>query len=355
VGQRLKSVAAETAACLISGPVVEHPQLPEGLTARPLTADDVVDAAALSEAAEKVDDTGEHWSGDDLTEWWVNDLFDLIQDSLAVRTADGDLVAWATALALPTFRDAFRITLEARVHPAWRGRGIGRALLSWQLARGRELHAARHPESPAVLSVEAYTSMPSLKRLLVRAGLTEERWYFVMERPLTDLPDVRAVEGGELVPFTWDLDDEVRRVHNAAFTEHHGSAEHDVITWHTLFTGQRAFRPDLSVLAVADGAVVAYALAYVFAADTAANGFEQVGLGQIGVLPSARGRGLAKATIGAVLRAAAGRGCRSAWLQVDSENVTGALGLYESLGFTTRRTRVSWSLALPPVAPVHAQ
>jgi mycothiol synthase len=329
--------------------VADLPALPGGLTVCPLTADDVADAAGLLEVAEAADDTGEHWSADDLTEWWVNPLFDLARDSVAVRSAEGDLVAWATTLALPTFRDAFRITLEARVHPAWRGRGIGRALLAWQLARGREVHAERHPESPAVLSVEVYTSMRSLAGLVRRAGLTEERWYFVMERPLTALPDVAAVEGVQLVPFTWDRDEEVRRAHNAAFTEHHGSAERDEVTWRTLFTGQRAFRPDLSFLALADDAVVAYVLGYVFQADTAAKGYQEVGLGQIGVVPSARGRGLAKATIAAVLRAAAEQGCRTAGLQVDSENVTGALGLYEGLGFTKRRTQVCWALELPPV------
>jgi mycothiol synthase len=329
--------------------MADVPALADGLTVRPLAADDVTDAAALLEAAEAVDDTGEHWSPDDLTEWWVNDLFDLARDSLAVRTADGELVAWATVLALPTFRDAFRIGLEARVHPAWRDRGIGRALLAWQLERGREVHAERHPGSLAVLAVEVYTSMPSLERLVQRAGLTQERWYFVMERPLTDLPDVPTPEGVELVPFTWERDDEIRRTHNASFTEHHGSAERDETTWRTLFTGQRGFRPELSALAVADGAVVAYSLAYVFDADTAANGYETVDLGQIGVLPSARGRGLAKATIAMVLRAAAARGFRAAALQVDSENVTGALALYEGLGFTKRRTQIQCALPLAPV------
>jgi mycothiol synthase len=335
--------------------VADLPALPDGLTVRPLAADDVAAASALLEAAEEHDDTGEHWSPDDLTEWWVNDLLDLGRDSLAVTAPDGGLVAWATVLALPTFRDAFRITLEARVHPAWRDRGIGRALLAWQLARGREVHAERQPGFPAVLAVGVYTSMSSLEALVRRAGLTEERWYFVMERPLTDLPASVVVEGVELVPFGWDRNDEVRRAHNAAFTEHHGSAERDETTWQTLFTGQRGFRPGLSSLAVADGAVVAYTLAYVFEADTAANGYETVDLGQIGVLPSARGRGLAKATIAAVLRAAAERGFRAAALQVDSGNVTGALALYEGLGFTRRRTQVQWALLLPPVGAHGAQ
>jgi mycothiol synthase len=171
-----------------------------------------------------------------------------------------------------------------------------------------------------------------------------------MQRPLTDLPVVRPVPGVDLVPFTWDRDDEVRRAHNAAFTEHHGSAERDTDSWQAMFTGQRAFRPELSVLAVEDGAVLGYALAYVFEADTQATGVPETHLGQIGVLPHARGRGLASALIAAALRSGAEQGCRRAGLDVDSDNVTGALALYEKLGFTTTRTRVSWSRSLPPVA-----
>jgi ribosomal protein S18 acetylase RimI-like enzyme len=73
--------------------------------------------------------------------------------------------------------------------------------------------------------------------------------------------------------------------------------------------------------------------------------------GQIGTLPEHRGRGLAGAVISASLQAAVRAGCGRASLQVDSENVTGALRLYEGLGFTVRRTSVSWARMLPPVGP----
>lgn len=329
--------------------MADLPALPDGLVVAPLAPADVPAAEALLAAAEAVDDTGEHWDADDLTEWWVNDLVDLARDGLAVRTPGGELVAWATVLALPTFRDAFRIELEARVSPALRGRGIGRALLAWQVDRGREVHAERHPRSPAVLAVSAPTTMPSLAGLLRRGGFEPERWYRSMERPLIALPEVPAVDGVELVPFAWARDEEVRRAHNASFTQHHGSAERDGTTWRTLFTGQRAFRPELSVLALEDDAVVGYALAYVYEADSRATGHDQVHLGQIGVLPAARGRGVASAAIGAVLRAAADAGCATAGLDVDSDNGTGALRLYEHLGFRAARTQVSWSRALPAV------
>ena len=328
--------------------------LPGGLTARPLSADDAVAAAALLAAAEQVDDTGEYPDAEDVAEWWRGWGLDPGRDGLAVCDPAGLVVAHATVMASPTFRDAFAVYLEGRVRPAVRGRGIGRALLAWQLDRGTALHAERHPEAPGALTVEVPGGMPSLEALVRRAGLEAERWYRGMQRPLTDLPEARPLPGIEMVPFAEDRDDEVRRAHNAAFARHHGSSERDPESWRALFTGQRSFRPDLSRLAVEDGAVVGYVLAYVYEADTAARGTREVVLGQIGVLPPARGRGVASALIAEVLATAAGSDCQSAGLGVDTENVTGALRLYEGLGFRPVRSRVSWTRDLPAVAEVPA-
>ncbi|MGY1633776.1 GNAT family N-acetyltransferase [Geodermatophilus sp. SYSU D01186] len=321
--------------------------LPDGLTARPLTTGDVDAVAALLAAAEPLDGTGEHLDADDLTEWWAGDLLDLSRDGLAVCGPDGAVVGWATATAARGVRDGHRVQLEGRVHPGSRGRGVGRFLLDWQLRRGAELHRRDHPEVPGLLTVSAYPAMTSLEGLLRRAAFAPERWYRDMERPLRDLPEVPAVPGIELVPFTGDRDEEVRRAHNAAFAEHFGSAERDEVTWRAWFTGQKAFRPDLSVLALADGAVVGYVLAYVYEADTRATGVRQTHLGQVGVLRPARGRGVASAAIAAALRAAAATGCGTAGLQVDSENSTGAPALYARLGFAPVRTRTSWVHRLP--------
>ena len=323
--------------------------LPDGFAARPIRPDDVVAVAELLTVAEAVDDTGVHESPEDLTGWWVNELVDLERDTRLVSTADGVVVGFATTIAPPTFRDAYGVHLEGRVLPEWRGRGIGRALLAWQLARGAELHAQRHPGSPARLTATVYTTMPSLEALLRRAGLEQVRWFFHMERPLTGLPPRRSLDGIDMVPFSWDRDEQVRVAHNAAFTEHYGSSERDVASWQVMFTGQRSFRPDLSVLAVEDGEVLGYALAYVSEATAAATGSRESYFGQIGVVPAARGRGVSKAVIIEAMHAAAAQDCQTSGLEVDSENVTGALGLYESLGFATARTQVSWSRQLDPL------
>jgi ribosomal protein S18 acetylase RimI-like enzyme len=329
---------------------LDVPGLPAGLTARPLTLADADAAAELLAAAEAVDDTGEHEDAADLTEWWGRELVDLPRDGVAVVADDGRLVAWATSIAPRGGRDALRIWSEGLVHPGERGRGIGRALVAWQVRRGTEQHAEHAlPGVPGRLVASVYPAMASAARLFDRAGFTAERWYHTMERGLVDVPEGRPAPGVELVPFTWDRDDEVRRAHNASFTAHHGSTERDELAWRSWFTGQRAFRPELSVLALADGAVAGYVLAYVYEADTRATGVATTHLGQIGVLPSARGRGVATATIAAALSAAAEDGCGRAALDVDTENTTGAMGLYERVGFRTVRTRTAWAYPLAPL------
>ena len=321
-------------------------QLPAGLTSTPVTADDLPAVAALLADAEAVDRTGEHPSAADLAGDWVNDLVDLPRDSRLVR--DGDrVVGVATLITPPTFRDAVSVYLEGRVHPGARGRGIGRALLAWQLERGGQVQAERHPGAPARLTVPLPTTMPDAEALVRRSGLVATRWFHTMHRPLTDLPTPRDVAGVELVGFDPARDDEVRRAHNRAFTEHYGSSERDEATWQTMFTGAASFRPDLSVLALADGAVVAYALTHVWESDTAATGRREAHLAQVGVVPEQRGRGLSKAVIAAVLHRAAARDCQVAGLDVDRENGSGALGLYEGLGFTAVQTRTSWVRELP--------
>ena len=329
----------------------QPPALPAGLTARPLRAGDMTALAQVLEAAEPVDETGEHEDAEGLAELLVNDRVDLDRDTVAVL--DGkDLVAYASTVDLGNHRDEYAIMLSGCVHPARRGRGIGRRLVGWEIARCGELHRERHPGMPGRFGVGVPAANTSLERLVRRAGFEPVQYCFVMRRPLTGLPPVGTVDGVALVPYDRDRDEEVRLAHNRAFVDHFGTAERDAYAWQTWFTGQKAFRPELSRLALADGAVVGYSLIYEFDADTAATGVREAYVGHVGVLPEARGRGVASACIAASLHAAATEGLGRAGLTVDTQNTTGALGLYERLGFAVDGREAVWAYRVPAlVAP----
>ena len=59
-----------------------------------------------------------------------------------------------------------------------------------------------------------------------------------------------------------------------------------------------------------------------------------------------RGRGVAKSLLGATAAAFAREGLDFAALDVDAENPSGALALYEGQGYSRDKTRVAWSYSL---------
>jgi len=79
-------------------------------------------------------------------------------------------------------------------------------------------------------------------------------------------------------------------------------------------------------------------------ADTVATGVRDAHFLIIGSLRDFRRRGVAGALIARALRAAADHGFDRASLGVDSENPSGAFGLYERAGFTPKERYVRWTL-----------
>jgi len=90
----------------------------------------------------------------------------------------------------------------------------------------------------------------------------------------------------------------------------------------------------------------AYALGYEWVADTEVTGVREVYVGQVGTRREYRGRGLARAALAKVLTEGARTGYQRASLGVDADNPTGALGLYESLGFSVHSKWITFRRAL---------
>jgi mycothiol synthase len=335
------------------GTVTTDSQPSVALSWRPLRRADVAALTELMAAAEAVDRTEERADEDDVVEHFMSDLIHLDADTRLVWDGE-ELIGYAEVFGQRRVREIHSIWLGGTVHPDHRRRGFGRQLLRWQLDRAEQLHAPRHPTFPANVMCDASETNVGLPALARSEGLEEIRFWFEMmrslESPDTPLPPVRAAQGVRIEPYDTARDEEVRQAHNTAFHGHFGSTERDPEEWKAYFTGARAFRPDLSLLAVEDdrqAAIVGYLLTYVYEVDVVATGRREVYIGQLGTLAAHRGRGVGSVLLATGLTDWAAAGHQDVYLGVDAANETGALGLYERAGFTVHKRSTSWGRRLP--------
>ena len=150
-----------------------------------------------------------------------------------------------------------------------------------------------------------------------------------------------------LEAFDPSIDEALRLTHNEVFRDHWGSTPRDAESWKVWFTGSRAFRAASSYVVLDGETIAAYVLGYEWEADTEATGVRELYIGQVGTRRAYRGRGLARATLAKLLAKAAQAGYQRAALGVDADNPTGALGLYEGLGFVSHQKFISYQLAIP--------
>jgi len=323
---------------------------PAGVEARPIDKGDAGAWAELLAAKEKVDQEGENYDADDLIEELSDPKLDAEKDTIGLW-ADGAMVGYAAVRWRANVIDVDRVGTEGTVHPEWRGRGLGAALLPWIIRRAGEVHAERHPEVDGEINTGAISTNVGAHDLLTSHGFEECRYFFHMQRTFdAPVPEVTVPEGLKVVAYDPSYDQRLMDAHNEAFMDHWGSTPKDEETWKVWFTGSRAFRGDVCRLVVDGDKIVAYALGYEYVADTEATGIREVYIGQVGTLRSHRGRGLARLALAELLTESQRTGYKRASLGVDADNPTGALGLYERLGFTQVSKTISYRLPLTRTA-----
>ncbi|WP_298456990.1 GNAT family N-acetyltransferase [uncultured Cellulomonas sp.] len=323
-----------------------------GLRWRPLERADAGELHGLVAAIEDADQPPTRTDVDEVAEKFDGDWKDMARDSLAGWDADGVLRAYGTAEVRPGDSRTVRAFLDGGVHPQWRGRGIGRALFAWQLGRGRQKLAESGKELPARLAAYAEEDAAGTRRLLAAAGLEPRRYYRTMRRDLAgELPVVELDAGLRVVPWSPELDEAVRFAHNDAFRDHWGSEPATAESWST---GRSKFAPEWSFLVLdeaaepVDGApvVAAYAMTGRYEQDWAVAGYTSGYTEILGVRRAYRGRRLAPALLAASMAAFRADGIQYAELDVDTENPSGAHGLYERLGYEVRHGSVMYSIEL---------
>lgn len=311
------------------------PSLP-GYSLLPPVAADLAEMADLVRAAERHDRLPEVTTDERLAHDFATDLEDPARDALLAREATGRAagLAWLSGNRGGTRKARAIIWLV--VHPDARDGALGDVLLDWLERRSREALSDVDPALPRLIRSWSPADATWIVDLHLRHGFAVARHFFEMRRDLsTPLPEPRQPAGVGIVPWEASLSESIRDAHNEAFADHWGSEPLDATRWRVAVDDDPNFRGDLSRVAVEDGRVVGYALNEVFPDDWEVAGFSSGWVASVGVRGRHRGRGVATALIAATMRAFADAGLEYATLGVDAANPTGALGLYERLGFET--------------------
>ena len=321
------------------------PTHPDVATWRPATADDLGLIHEMVLAADRVDHPTWVTPLDELEEIFDSSSYDPPRDTLLGLDADGRAVAFGVAWVHPSRDVRVNAYLLGRVHPAVRGRGVGRELMRWEHERARQALAGVPTTLPATIMVYAEETDVPARHLAARRGFVEDRWFTTMVRDLSlEIPEIEAAAGDAasvdilLVPYAASWKEATRVARNDAFRDHWGSLETPEERWSHFVDGPH-LRSDLSWLAVEGERVVALALGSVNEDDWEGQGYSSVYVDLIGVTRDRRGRRLAPAVITALLRSARASGLDRAVLDVDTDSPTGANSLYGRLGFEpTERT-----------------
>jgi mycothiol synthase len=260
---------------------------------------------------------------------------------IVIVEVDGQVVAEAQVWR--AVRDGVALfDVGGNVLPAFRRRGIGRALLQMNLRRAAE-RAAIEPKR-AQINVETFAEDTETghRAILAAAGFETVRHFFLMRVPSLDhIPDAPMPEGIEVRPVTTDHHRPIFDAEAEAFKDHWGHREQGDDLFRTMYAKPEL---DTSLWVVAwDGDEIAGVVQnWIWAAENERLGVKRGWLERISVGRPWRRRGLGRAITAAALRRLREAGMEDAMLGVDSENPTGALSLYESVGFTVHSSAAAY-------------
>jgi ribosomal protein S18 acetylase RimI-like enzyme len=269
--------------------------------------------------------------------------FDPVRD-VTVAEVDGVPVAWADRSWVDTTLEPImrEYRMTGAVLPEWQRKGIGTTLLLHNEERQRELARTHETDHPRVFGSWTSTRQASAIALLKTHGYEEARQFYEMTRPLDEpIPDVPAPEGLEIRPVREDEYRKIWRADVEAFKDHWGGFE-DSEEQYQRWLVRPDFDPSLWVV-VYDGETVAGAS--INAISTEEN--EQLGvkrgwLHSVFTMREYRRRGVARAAVAQSLKVLKERGMDTGILGVDATNPTGALRVYEGLGFSVAEHSTAW-------------
>jgi mycothiol synthase len=305
------------------------------VTLRPATLDDLPEAVAMFNTCSRETRGRDEFELEDYRNEWSDPSIDLAADTRVAQTPDGTTVGCIEVWNTPPYTLCW---IWARVHPEFRGQGIGTALMDWAENRAR-VALDRAPEGTRIVLEAGTTSThsPTIE-LFDDRGFVAARHSLSMERDLDGLLPQPIWPAGITV-CTMRPGDElaVYRAENEAFRDHWGHVDapeaEGYPIWRHRALEDPAHDPSLWFLAMDGDEIAGIALCDAFQIGDPDMGW----VNTLGVRRPWRRQGVAEALLYHSFAELRRRGRTRVGLGVDAGSLTGATRLYEKVGMRAIR------------------
>ncbi len=293
--------------------------------------------AAVIQRCLDADGVSEVITADDIARRFTHmQNFDPTEDVLLAEI-HGDLIGYARMNWLRKSNGDVIFRHHGCVLPEWRRKGIGSTLLMYteDHLTGLALRAPRD----GLHFFEVYLADTEIDKeaLLKNAGYQPIRYFFEMVRPLdADIPEIDLPEGLELLPINPDQHRTVYDAADEAFQDHWGHVP-GTDSEYQWWIESPDFQPERWKVAWDNGQVAGMVLNYINAEENERFNRKRCYTEDISVRRPWRRRGLARSLLTRSLQMFKDEGMEEAALGVDTDNLSGALGLYDDLGFQTNK------------------
>lgn len=256
---------------------------------------------------------------------------------------EGEAVIGYARTAWDDFAEGYRAYwVVAQSHPDFPQ--LLEELYQWGESRATEIASTHPPGDKRLLAWgDEATSRPEMLR---RRGYEACRYEAYLVRPhLDDIPDRKLPSGLEVRPVE---DSHLRTIWEAdieAFRDHWGYIEPTEEDW-AAWRDDPNWDPSLWRVAWSGHRVVGQVRSYIDPIENERHARRRGWTENISTARDWRGRGIASFLICASLVAVRGRGMTEAALGVDTQNLSGAYRIYESLGFQPDRLHATYQRPL---------
>jgi GNAT superfamily N-acetyltransferase len=253
------------------------------------------DAAAWADllaAIREVDHDWEYFTAEELLDEFDDPDRDFENGSIAIVSGDR-LVGYGYLLPRTSADPAHNMRYDGGVHPDFRGRGIGSAMIEWAETAAVPLHLQRFPGQPLWMYASCTSTNTDALALHEQRGFRPVRWFNGMISDLAaPLPEIKEMPGVEIVAWEPERSEAARLIRNESFHDHWGSIETTRERW-DYFMGSPTFRPEFSFLAYSGTEPVGVVISHEYGGDPSATG-RDLYVAIVGTLREHRKRGIAR-------------------------------------------------------------